>query len=288
MPIRYSLQKPEGRLGTLIIAPGRTEFIEKYREFCWDLRHEKFGICLFDHCGQGQSGRLLDDRQKGHIACFETYVADLKTLIDNHVRNHCSGPVVLMGYSMGGPVGIMIAADYPELINGLILASPMLQINTGRLFPPVIVEMVSRLMCLIGKAESYVWGGGPADPDFEYEDNVLTSDEKRYQYNVELMNNIPGVKLGSPTFGWMQQAYGFMRKARTSGCEIVCPTVILQGGDETLVSGREMELFYRTVAGCELKSYPGARHELMMEKNEIRNTVIADIKKFINKIGGDR
>ena len=69
-------------------------------------------------------------------------------------------------------------------------------------------------MCFIGKSEDYVWGGGPFDPHLPFEDNVLTSDETRFRYNMALMENIPAVaSWQSQPFGWMKQAYRFMAQS---------------------------------------------------------------------------
>ena len=266
----------------LVMALGRTEFIEKYREVCWNLRNENLSLFLYDHCGQGKSGRLLDNRQKGHIDNFDTYVSDLRNIVETKIKPFCHAPLILLGYSMGGTVGVLFADAYPGLLDRLILASPMLQINTGLLLKPIVVEVVSRLMINLGRGEKYVCGGGPFDHQTAYEGNVLTSDEDRYRYNLELMRTIEAVRLGSPTFRWMREAYRAMRKARNAGGRIRCPVVILQGKQDQLVSRKAMERFASTIKVCRLIRYPEARHELLMERDHIREQVLEDIRDVIN------
>ncbi len=53
--------------GTVLLCPGRTEFIEKYFEVARDLQARGFGVLIIDWPGQGLSDRLLDDPFKGHI-----------------------------------------------------------------------------------------------------------------------------------------------------------------------------------------------------------------------------
>lgn len=280
--IRYAHNMLEEDRPVLVMALGRTEFIEKYHEVCWNLRNENLSLFLYDHCGQGKSGRLLADRQKGHIDHFDTYLSDLRYLIEARIKRFCSGPLTLLGYSMGGTIGVLFADAYPHLLDRLILTSPMLQINTGRLLQPTLVEAVSRLMTRLGMGENYVWGGGPFDHKTEFEGNVLTSDKVRYHYNLDLMRTTEGVRLGSPTFRWMREAYRAMRVARQLGDRINCPVVILQGKQDLLVSRSAMERFASTINGCRMIRYPEARHELLMERDHIREKVLKDITGSIN------
>ena len=68
-------------------------------------------------------------------------------------------PYLLMGYSMGGPVSIVLIAARPDLIDGLILASPMLQINTGSFQSSLIVEFVCKIDVFYRKVRGLCLGG---------------------------------------------------------------------------------------------------------------------------------
>ena len=63
--------------GTVIVCPGRTEFIEKYFEVGRELQKMGFAVLILDWPGQGLSERLLDDSKKGHIDRFETFMGAL-------------------------------------------------------------------------------------------------------------------------------------------------------------------------------------------------------------------
>src|SRR5205085_2153687 len=64
---------PEGRKGTLLVLPGRTEFIEKYFEVVAELRARGFAVAMVDWRGQGLSERALKDPHRGHVASFAEY-----------------------------------------------------------------------------------------------------------------------------------------------------------------------------------------------------------------------
>src|ERR1700694_1956475 len=55
------------RRGTVCLFGGRTEFIEKYFEVIADLRRRGFAVATMDWRGQGGSGRMLRNPNKGHV-----------------------------------------------------------------------------------------------------------------------------------------------------------------------------------------------------------------------------
>lgn len=281
--IRYALQKNSDGKRAVIVVSGRTEFLEKYLELCWDFRNTGLSLCLYDHYGQGKSGRLLDDPQKGHIEDFSTYLDDLHLLTTTQIAGRFSPPYFLLTHSMGSTIGTQFGVKYPELVHGMILVSPMFQINTGRFLPSYVVETISSVACFFGGKSSYVPGGGPFKPDLPFENNVLTSDQRRFVLNQAMMRNGPGIALGSPTFGWLKQAYLAMRHSRYIGPQLKCPLLLLQGLNDIVVGLPEMKKFCSATENCQMISYPEARHELLMEQDVIRNQVLSDIFEFIQK-----
>lgn len=81
-PLRVAWRRTAGSRAWVVVVSGRSEYIEKYQELARDLSRRKLSVCLYDHCGQGRSGRLLSDPQKGHIDSFDTYISDLDQVLD--------------------------------------------------------------------------------------------------------------------------------------------------------------------------------------------------------------
>ena len=67
--------------GSVIVAPGRTEFIEKYFEVIRELQARGFAVFCIDWRGQGLSGREVDNGLKGHFVTFDDPVNDLSTAL---------------------------------------------------------------------------------------------------------------------------------------------------------------------------------------------------------------
>ena len=282
--IRYAHFRRESPAGNLLIIPGRTEFIEKYLEVARDLEQSGYAIWIYDHRGQGRSTRLLADHDKGHITDFDVYVQDLAT-IRRLIPTDPTVPLVLLSHSLGGTVAALFCATYPEQADGLILVSPMLQINTGGSRPPFLVEAICKLMVSVGQDERYAWGTGPYNhPPFS-EQNLLTADRARFEMNVDFIRRDRALELGGPTFGWLLQAYRGMRRAREEASSITCPVLLLQAEADRVVGLREMEAFCRQTSSCESVGFPGARHELLMEIDRIRGSALDRIGQFLDRVG---
>ena len=92
------------RRGTVVIAPGRGEFIEKYFEVVAELRRRGFAVAVMDWRGQGGSDRLLDHPRKGHVEDFAEYDRDLRQFMKEIVLPDCPPPYTALGHSMGGAI----------------------------------------------------------------------------------------------------------------------------------------------------------------------------------------
>ena len=71
----------ETQQGTVLIFPGRTEYIEKYGQIAGTLRTRGFASLAIDWRGQGLAERLLDHPLIGHVARFGDYQNDVATLV---------------------------------------------------------------------------------------------------------------------------------------------------------------------------------------------------------------
>ena len=91
--------------GTVVILPGRGEFIEKYAtEVVGDLLERGFAVAALDWRGQGLSDRPLPDRGKGHIDTFATYMADVRLFLETVVSPDAPRPVLALCHSMGSHI----------------------------------------------------------------------------------------------------------------------------------------------------------------------------------------
>ncbi len=277
--IRYAKRIVTDARGSLVIVSGRTEFIEKYAEVLYDLKDTGLSLFIYDHRGQGLSERLLENRHKGHVVDFEHYVDDMHNFVEKVIEN-TKKPLYIMAHSMGGCIATRYVQRY-DGVSRLVLCSPMFRIDTGPL-PWGMVGLFGKTFSNIGLRESYIWGGGVYDFEKKYSKNLVTNSPSRFQINKKLVEEKPQLALGSPTFGWLYQAYLGINNTESHLGKIDIPVLLLKAGADEVVEPEIQGNFCRAMSNCEIISYPNAKHELLMEKDTIRNDVLLQITTFFS------
>ena len=102
---RLGLWRAATPKGTIIIFPGRTEYIEKYASIAADFVARDYNTVTIDWRGQGLADRALPDRLKGHVADFAEYQRDHAALIEAMTALALPKPWTLLAHSMGGCIG---------------------------------------------------------------------------------------------------------------------------------------------------------------------------------------
>ncbi|MEP5187140.1 MAG: alpha/beta hydrolase, partial [Marinomonas sp.] len=103
-PAQTSDQTPAK--GTVLLFPGRTEYIEKYGDAAAIFAQNGLGTLAIDWRGQGLADRLLKDAVLGHIDEFANYQADVAAMIELATTLELPKPWFLLGHSMGGAIGL--------------------------------------------------------------------------------------------------------------------------------------------------------------------------------------
>ncbi len=277
--------------GTVFLLTGRAEFIEKYRETAEALVARGFQVATFDWRNQGLSDRPLANRQIHHLSDFTTLVDDLDAVHDALVAPLATGgPVVLMAHSMGGLVATLAlarhAGDEPPRYAAAVLLAPMFAINTAPL-PPALLAGLAWLGCALGGAERYALGqhdyrlaAGRFQPD-----NVITSDPVRHAAFHQLCAERPELRLGGVSFGWLAAALRATERLRTAVAleRVRTPVLLLSAPEDRVVRADVQRWVAGRLGNATLAEHPGAKHELLMERDAIRDRVWADIDAFLDK-----
>ena len=104
---------PEEINGTVLLFPGRTEYIEKYGRVAADLAKAGYGMVAFDWRGQGLSDRPLPTYDVGHVDSFDAYQRDVAAFCVALDTLNIKRPWFMLAHSMGGTIGLR------ALYNGL-------------------------------------------------------------------------------------------------------------------------------------------------------------------------
>ncbi len=278
--IYYAKSEAAGEAGALVVVDGRTEFMAKYAEVFYDLRDSGFSFYIYDHRGQGESYRLLPDPQKGHVDHFDDYVEDLHLFLDTVVKSRTQRSIFLLSHSMGGTVSVLHERRYPGTVTGMILCSPMFSINTLP-FPPILARTLGRILKSLGFGARYVPGGKPYDHHHTFENNDLTDSFARFELNRRRVEENPKVALGSPTISWLSAAFAAMDRIKADATPLPIPMLLLVGEKDTVVGQKVQKEFCGVQPTCSLSILPHGKHELLMEKDQVRDAVLQQIKDFL-------
>ncbi len=259
-------------LGTILVLQGRREFIEKYYETIADLLSRGFNVTTLDWRGQGLSDRLLDDRNKGYIEDFSQYTSDLDQLIHQVILPGNERPLFILGHSMGGHIALRYMHDHPKVIDRAILTAPMIDIELGPM--AAIARLIVSTMTSLGRSSAYAISQGAYSVEGRTQEaTLLSSDPERLKIEVEQCRKHPDLALGGVTYGWLKAAFRSVALLRTMGYPqaIKTPTLIVTAGMDKVVSNAAHESFAKKLWNGEHKVIHGARHEILMERDDFRD-----------------
>ncbi|MDX7950000.1 alpha/beta hydrolase [Lichenihabitans sp. Uapishka_5] len=279
--LRVARWKPEVARGTVLVCTGRGEFIEKYFEVVDDLLRRHLAVVVFDWRGQGLSSRTLTNRRKGHVASFADYDADLAGLVDEVLEPTCPKPFFGLAHSMGGTVMLRHAAGACAF-ERIVLSAPMIAVD--RLKATGFLRVMSGLASACGLGGLFVpTGERTAVLEEGFVDNVLTTDPVRFADMMAVSRAEPRLTVDAPTIGWLRAALAAM--APMAGFDfparIAAPILMVVPGDDRVVSVAAMERFGQRLKAGTLVSIPGARHEILMERDVLRHRFWAAFDAFV-------
>lgn len=258
-----------GASGTVLLFPGRTEYTEKYGPAARDLLARGYSTVIIDWRGQGLADRPLPDRQTGHVREFVDYQKDIAAALDLIDALRLPKPLFLMAHSMGGAIGLR--ALYRGLpVRAAAFSAPMWGIRISASLRPVAWAL-SGGSRLLGQGHKYAPGTTPVTyvAEAPYTDNVLTSDPDMYAFMQRQVRKHSDLSLGGPSLHWLNEALLECRSlARKDSPNLPCYTAL--GTRERVVDTAPIHDRMARWPGGILDLIPGAEHEVMMEKPQIR------------------
>jgi lysophospholipase len=268
--------------GTVVIAPGRGEFIEKYFEVVEELLTRHFDVVIMDWRGQGLSERELANRHKGHIDDFLIYERDLVSLGRQVLEPFCPKPWFALGHSMGGAILLAHAHHGADLFERIVLSAPMIDLQ-GIKFPR-LARGFAEVLDIIGLGGAFIPGGSKWPiTRYPFEGNVLTSDRARYTRYAAVAAAMPELTIGDPTIGWANAAFRLMRQFEEPDFarRTMTPILILAAGADRVVKTSAIEAFASRLKAGRHLTIPYARHDLLLETDAIRAQVWAAFDAFV-------
>ncbi len=274
--IRAASWQPKGARATVLLFPGRTEYIEKYGELARDLAAEGLATLAVDWRGQGLSDRLLEDPHSGHVERFADYQLDVAALLEHAKEVDLPRPFYLLAHSMGGAIGLRALTD-GLAVERAAFSSPMWGISLSAGLRPAAWALTWTAR-RVGLSHLYAPGtSGSAYPHATpFEANLLTNDEAQYARMARQTDTYPDLALGGPSLGWLNEAMADCAAlAERPSPGIPCVAVV--GSDEKIVDLDAVAERMRGWPGGRLVTIEDGRHETLMDTPDRRGRALASI-----------
>ena len=262
----------------VICLPGLSEFGEKYLETARTCHEMNLAFWVIDWMGQGGSGRYLENPHKRHATCFADDVDDLHYFYTNYIKQACvhpdtgAIPVVMLAHSMGANIGLHYLKRHPDIFKCAAFSAPMFGIE---FFAGRSMSLI-RPLSLIFKTfmgRSYVQGGHDWDPALDAVDGArtLSGDPVRARLQDQWFAARPQLQVGSPTYGWLYHALSACAAMDESFLNtIATPCLVALAGRESVVDNARSRQVATGLIRCKTIDFPEARHEILMERDDIR------------------
>jgi lysophospholipase len=258
--------------GTVLLFPGRTEYIEKYGRTAAEFARRGYATLVIDWRGQGLSDRLLKDEMLGHVGDFQDYQLDVQAVLAFARKLELPTPHTLFAHSMGGCIGLRALIDGLP-VTSAVFSGPMwgIALTTSKRSLGWTASTVAHTfgfgnMLAPGMLrETYVL----ANP---FENNMLTTDLEMFEYMKQQVSAHPELALGGPTLSWLNKALRECRALRAHPTPNV-PCITYVGTNERIVDIPTIHDRMSRWPNGELVIIERGEHEIIMEGPAARTRV---------------
>ncbi|TNF58740.1 MAG: alpha/beta hydrolase [Rhodobacteraceae bacterium] len=280
--IRVGVFPARAARGTLLMFPGRTEYIEKYALEAADWAARGYAGLAIDWRGQGLADRLLPDARLGHVDRFPDYQRDVAAAMRVARALGLPEPFHLLGHSLGGAIALRAAIEGLPVISATF-SGPMWGI---RMAPAM--RLAARALTALGRwtgqdlrlapsrsIESYV-------ATTRFEDNLLTTDLPMWQMMQRQLAAHPELGLGGPTLRWvgeaMRECDWLMRQPAPP-----LPALCFAGAREAIVDLPAMRERMARWPDGDYREIPGALHEVLLESPGVRHRIAGEMADLFSR-----
>jgi lysophospholipase len=253
-----------GAQGTVLVFPGRTEFIEKYGQVAKAFADRGLASAAIDWRGQGLSDRLLDNPLVGHVTHFSDYQKDVAAMLRAARELGLPRPYYLLAHSMGGAIGLRAVME-GVAVRAVTFSAPMWGLQMKPHLRP-LAWVLSHSMPRVGQGhrlppgtrmDHHVLTDGFAG-------NLLTRDADQFEIMREQLMARPEMTLGGPSYVWLREA--LLETRHLAGrVSPSLPALALMGTNERIVDMSAIQTRMQDWKDGRLELVPDGEHEVLME-----------------------
>ena len=149
LALRLMCWRPEGARGSVLVVPGRTEYVERHFETAADLLDRNFAVAVMEMRGHGMSERPLANPHKHHARDFAAMIGDVGRFFAFARARGMPQPHHVLAHSMGAHVVLRALHDRPGAVTSAVLTAPMLGLRLSRI-PRPLVRALARVAVWLG------------------------------------------------------------------------------------------------------------------------------------------
>lgn len=274
--VRIGWVCPKTPKGLVFIGPGLSEYSEKYFEIGHDLMQRGFAVACIDWRGQGLSHRHAGKADRRIADSFSIDSEDALFALywlDKHTP--LAGlPRMYLGHSMGSHIGLRMLHDGPDLFKCAVFSTPLIAIN----MPSPAADKAARFVLKTGMALGLKHRYLPKQNAWQEQGFVaklshLTSDPARRDMQAYWLGTRPELRMGGLTYSWLNAAYESMDHITRPGyfAGIATPFLFVVAGNDKIVSTPAAQAIYKQAPHGECLLIDDALHEVMMERDRLRD-----------------
>lgn len=291
--IRFGSAFPKDSIPDAIVVclPGLSEPIEKYYELARDLLDRNLAVWVIDWMGQGASSRYLKNPHKRHSSGFSEDVKDLHFLVAEYVKHSSVHPdrgripMAMLGHSLGGNIGMRYLAEHPNIFECAAFSAPLFGLHKISDFPDGLIMGAAKILGSVAGAKYAKnqdnWS--PATRDHTPGEGPFSSDVARDCVHMKWLEANPDLQIGGVTYKWVHRSLVSCKKIKKSAPSIQTPILIGLAEDDTIVHNGEIEKIAAALPNGKLVKLANSKHEILMEKDEIREIFIGAFYQLIRE-----
>ena len=277
--IRVGLWNRDAPNGTVLLFPGRTEYVEKYGRTARGLAERGFATLTIDWRGQGIADRLVEDPATGHVHWFSDYQKDVNAMLESAKELGLPEPYYLIAHSMGGCIGLR-ALHEGLPVKAACFSGPMWGIGLAPATRPAAWAMAWGGK-LLGLGHAYAPGTSAENyvVTAPFEDNTLTTDPDMWQYMKDQVVAHPELLLGGPSLRWLHEALSECRELDGMASP-PHPVITFLGNNERIVHTPRIHSRMARWPNGRLEIIAPGEHEVLMDTPATQNAILDSMAAF--------
>ncbi len=263
----------------LVIIPGRGEIAHKYAELLYSLSSIRLNTYVLFARGQGESQRLLADRQRCHLESFEVLRQDIAQMLSELGISR----YMLMGFSLGGLISLDLIKNGQHPPLRCCLIAPFLW-PYFKAPAPLLYAFVTLLGSLPYFKYAYT-PHGSAYRKVPFEQNYHSHCQTRYEGYHGYYAAHPELTIGGPTYAFVKECVKKQSELFGSSFAFKLPLCVYLCGEDRVVSSEKAEQFFKAHRGdgpqLVINQEPQVFHDVLNELDSYRTRILSGGLTFL-------